>query len=46
MSIYYSTYDNKYIDVLCIDNGSKDNSFEIFEEIQKECPELSINWIS
>ena len=46
MSIYNSTYDNKYIDVLCIDNGSKDNSFEIFEEIQKECPELSINWIS
>lgn len=45
-SIYNSTYDNKYIDVLCIDNGSKDDSFKIFEEIQKECPELSINWIS
>lgn len=45
-SIYHSSYDNQYIDVLCIDNGSKDNSFEIFKKIQEECPELSINWIT
>lgn len=45
-SIYESSYDNRYIDVLCIDNGSRDNSFKVFEEIQLQCPELSINWIT
>jgi len=44
-SINNSTYPNEFIDVICIDNGSKDNSFEIFEQAQMEYGDLSMNWL-
>lgn len=44
-SINNSTYPNEYIDVICIDNGSKDNSFEIFEEAQLAYGNLALNWL-
>lgn len=44
-SIDESTYPNELIDVLCVDNGSKDNSFEIFQKCQSEILDLSISWV-
>ena len=44
-SINDSTYPNEYIDVLCIDNGSKDNSFELFQKAQMEFVDLPMNWL-
>ena len=44
-SINDSTYSNKYIEVLCIDNGSTDESFEIFKKVQMECPSLAMSWM-
>ncbi len=44
-SINDSSYSNEYIDVICIDNGSKDNSFKIFQKCQLEFPTLSLNWL-
>ncbi len=45
-SVANSDYDISVIDVLCVDNGSKDNSFDIFQECQLEFPDLAINWIT
>ena len=44
-SINDSTYPNDYIDVLCIDNGSKDNSFQIFQQAQLDFVDLPMNWL-
>ena len=44
-SINDSTYPNEYIDVLCIDNGSKDNSFDIFQKAQLDFVDLPMNWL-
>ncbi len=44
-SINNSSYPNECIDVICIDNGSKDNSFEIFEQAQMEYGDLSMSWL-
>lgn len=47
-SINDSTYPNKNIEVILIDNkkddATKDNSFEIFTECQIEFPTLSLQW--
>lgn len=44
-SIAMSDYELNKIDVMCIDNGSKDDSFEIFRQCQIDFPNLSINWL-
>ena len=43
-SIAYSNYDNSLIDIFLIDNGSKDNSFEIFQKCQLKHKNLAMNW--
>jgi len=44
-SIDRSTYPNELIDVLCVDNGSKDDSFKIFQKCQLKHMDLSMSWI-
>lgn len=44
-SIAESNYDINCIEVMCIDNGSKDNSFDIFQKCQLEYPDLAMNWM-
>jgi putative glycosyltransferase (exosortase G-associated) len=44
-SIDSSTYPNELIDVLCVDNGSRDDSFEVFQKCQNELIDLSMSWI-
>lgn len=44
-SINDSNYDLSLIDVLCVDNGSKDNSFDIFSRCKLEFQDLNINWL-
>jgi putative glycosyltransferase (exosortase G-associated) len=45
-SIERSTYENELITVILMDNGSKDNSFKVFEECQLEFPDLSMYWMT
>ncbi len=44
-SINDSSYPNDFIDVFCIDNGSSDNSKQIFEQAQIDFLTLSMNWM-
>lgn len=44
-SISNSTYPNENIDVLLVDNGSKDNSFQKFQQAQMDFGDLSMNWV-
>jgi len=44
-SIYESTYPLECIEVLLVDNGSKDNSFEVFQKAQIDFPELGMWWM-
>lgn len=44
-SIHLSSYDNRLITVFLVDNGSKDNGFEIFEQCQMEYSDLSMQWL-
>lgn len=44
-SINDSTYPNEFIDVMCIDNGSTDKSFELFQRCQLEFSDLAMNWM-
>jgi len=45
-SVNDSTYPNEYIDILCIDNGSKDESFELFQKCQLLYSDLAMNWLT
>lgn len=44
-SIYQSTYPTELTEVILVDNGSKDNSFEIFEKAQMDFPNMMMWWI-
>lgn len=44
-SINNSTYPNEFIDVICIDNGSSDDSVKEFERAQIEFKTLSMNYL-
>ena len=44
-SINLSSYDNRLITVLLVDNGSKDNSFQVFEECQMLYSDLPMQWL-
>lgn len=39
-SVNDSNYDNKFLEIMCVDNGSKDNSFEIFQKAQMDFADL------
>lgn len=45
-SVYQSNYDNKLIYIMLVNNMSKDNSFEVFCQCQKDFPDLTINWMN
>lgn len=45
-SIHLSSYDNRLITVFLVDNGSRDNSFEIFEKCQMEFSDLTMQWMT
>lgn len=45
-SIDRSTYPNHLIEIMLVDNGSKDNSFEIFQKAQMEFPTLAMWWMN
>ena len=44
-SVYNSTYPVECIQVLLVDNGSKDNSFDEFQRAQMDFPDLGMWWI-
>ncbi len=45
-SVDKSTYPNKNISLMLVDNGSKDNSFEIFIEYQKTHLDMNAKWLN
>ncbi len=45
-SIAESTYPSELIDIFLVNNKSKDNSFEIFQESQLKFPELKMQWMN
>jgi len=45
-SVEESSYDSSRITIMLVDNGSRDNSFEVFQRCQIEYPELSMYWFS
>lgn len=46
LSIINQTYPVEYIQVICVDNGSKDNSFEVFQQFQYKYRNMSLMWTS
>ena len=44
-SVAKSDYNISAIDIYCVDNGSKDESFDIFQRCQMQYPNLAMNWI-
>ncbi len=45
-SIEKSSYPNHLIEIMLVDNGSKDESFEIFQKAQMDFPTLSMWWMN
>ncbi len=45
-SIYLQQYPKDKIQVICVNNGSQDNSFEVFQRFHFAHPEISTIWIS
>lgn len=45
-SIVKSDYPNEMIYVILVNNHTKDNSFEIFQQCQKENPQLMLSWLN
>ena len=45
-SIEHSTYPTEQISVMLVDNGSRDNSFEIFTEYQKTHLDMNAKWLN
>jgi len=45
-SISQQTYPGHLIQVVCADNGSKDNSFDVFQRFQYRHPEIRLMWTS
>lgn len=45
-SVDKSTYPNKNISLMLVDNGSKDNSFQIFVEYQKTHLDMNAKWLN
>lgn len=45
-SLTKQSYPVSSIHVICVDNGSQDNSFELFQKFQSEHQEMSLMWVS
>lgn len=45
-SVDASTYPDHLIEIMLVDNGSKDNSFEIFQKAQMDFPMLAMCWMN
>lgn len=45
-SVDKSTYPNHLIEIMLVDNGSKDNSFDIFQKAQMDFPTLAMCWMN
>jgi len=45
-SIYTQSYPSQNIQVICVNNGSKDNSFEVFNRFQHTHHDMSVMWAS
>jgi len=45
-SLVNQSYPNSSVQVICIDNGSKDNSFDVFQEFQSQNHDMSVMWVS
>lgn len=45
-SIDESSYKNELMTIILVDNGSKDNSFEVFQKCQIIYPDLSMYWLT
>lgn len=44
-SINDSDYSNKHLEIMCVDNGSKDSSFDEFQKAQSEFSNLNMFWM-
>ncbi|MGN0153593.1 MAG: TIGR03111 family XrtG-associated glycosyltransferase [Lachnospiraceae bacterium] len=45
-SVYESDYPNHLIYIMLVNNMTKDDSFQVFCQCQKDFPELMINWMN
>lgn len=45
-SILNQSYPHEFMHIVCVNNGSQDNSFEVFQMFQIEHPEVSLMWTS
>lgn len=45
-SIAKQSYPLEHIQIVCVNNGSKDNSFDVFHRFQYEYSEMSVMWSS
>lgn len=45
-SVRLSTYPENRISVMLVDNGSKDNSFAVYQKYQSENPEMNMEWLN
>ena len=45
-SVYLSSYPLKSVSVMLVDNGSKDNSFFVYQNYQKMHPEFNLKWMN
>ncbi len=45
-SVNESTYPNKSISILLVDNGSKDDSFAIYQEYQSKHLDMNMKWLN
>lgn len=45
-SVARSSYPSDKIEVILVDNGSRDNSFQMFQKAQVDFPDLPMWWIS
>lgn len=43
-SVYDSDYDLSKLMVMLVDNGSVDNSYEVYQECRKKWPDLNMTW--
>lgn len=45
-SIVEQSYPTEYLQIICVNNGSEDNSFNVFQQFQYRHPEISLTWAS
>lgn len=45
-SVDLSTYPNQLIEIMLVDNGSKDDSFDVFQKAQMDFPTLAMCWMT